>query len=180
VTVETDATESTAEVTASGQSTSEGVVLSSTAQVDRDEDPPTDIDDSGDDPKDGDTMFVLVTSFDGVDATDGKVWVIPREDEDEGYILISGLAQPVATCFDVNNEFLYVVDHTFDASNGVIYQYEIDWDDDDDFEIGSNVYTMVYQGPKASDCSVDEYGNLYFTTSDSRINIVSYLDLWSG
>jgi hypothetical protein len=27
---------------------------------------------------------------------------------------------------------------------------------------------------------VDEFGNLYFTTDDNAIHIVSYLDLWSG
>lgn len=148
--------------------------------VDRDEDTPNDIDEEGDDAKDGETMFVLATSFDGVTANDGKVWVIPRDDEDDGYILISGLAKPVSLCFDVNNEFLYVVDHTFSETTGLIYQYEIDWDDDDDFEIGSNVYTVVYEGTKANDCAVDEYGNLYFTTENHQINIVSYLDLWSG
>lgn len=67
----------------------------------------------------------------------------------------------------MNNDFLYVVDHTFDPSIGLIYQYEIDWDDDDDFEIGSNVYTVVYEGSKANDCSVDEYGNLYFTNESN-------------
>lgn len=172
--------DSPAEEVAAPTQTTEGHDLSQTQTVDRDESTPNDIDEEGDDAKDGETMFVLATSFNGSDSNDGKVWVIPRDDEDDGYILISGLAQPVALCFDVNNEFLYVVDHTFEATTGVIYQYEIDWDDDDDFEIGSNIYTIVYEGPKAQDCSVDEFGNLYFTTSSSEINIVSYLDLWSG
>jgi len=68
---------------------------------------------------------------------------------------------------------------TFGAT-GAIYQYEVDWDGDDDFEISKDVYTVIYEGAKANDCSVDEYGNLYFTTESHQINIVSYLDLWSG
>jgi hypothetical protein len=39
---------------------------------------------------------------------------------------------------------------------------------------------VIYQGSRARDCSVDEYGNLYFTTDTNEIHIVSYLDLWSG
>jgi hypothetical protein len=60
------------------------------------------------------------------------VWVIPADREDEGYILLSGLDQPVSLCFDVNNEFLYVLDLIFGAE-GKIYQYEIRWDDDEAF-----------------------------------------------
>jgi hypothetical protein len=144
-----------------------------------DDDAPTDIDEEGDDPADGKTEFILVTSFEDDVENTGKVWVIPEDDEDEGYVLISGLDAPVGVCFDVNNEFLYVVDATL-TSTGQIYQYEIEWDDDDDFQIANNVYTVIYQGPRARDCSVDEYGNLYFTTDSNEIHIVSYLDLWSG
>ena len=145
--------------------------------VDQDDAP--DIDESGDDHSDGATEWILVSSYDETKENSGKIWVIPEDDEDEGYVLISGLDIPVGICFDVNNEFLYVVDWTYGAT-GVIYQYEVDWDDDDDFEISRDVYTVIYDGAKANDCSVDEYGNLYFTTENHQINIVSYLDLWSG
>jgi len=128
-----------------------------------DQDDPPEIDEEGDDASDGETEWILVTSYDATKENSGKVWVIPEDDEDEGYVLISGLDIPVGICFDVNNEFLYVVDWTFGAT-GVIYQYEVDWDNDDDFEISKDVYTVIYDGNKANDCSVDEYGNLYFTT----------------
>jgi hypothetical protein len=39
---------------------------------------------------------------------------------------------------------------------------------------------VVYEGPHARDCSIDEFGNLYFTTDTNEINITSYLDLWAG
>jgi sugar lactone lactonase YvrE len=108
---------------------------SASAEVDRDDnDAPTDIDEEGDDPIDGDTEFILVTSFDAAQENTGKVWVVPKSDEDEAYVLISGLDKPIGVCFDVNNEFLYVVDET-QTDTGIIYQYEIDWDSDDDFQI---------------------------------------------
>jgi len=39
---------------------------------------------------------------------------------------------------------------------------------------------MIYDGAKPNDCSVDTYGNLYFTNEAHEINIVSYLDLYKG
>jgi hypothetical protein len=56
----------------------------------------------------------------------------------------------------------------------------VDWDDDDDFELVKHTYSVVYRGMPAVACSVDEYGNLFFATQEDKINIVSYLDLWSG
>jgi 6-phosphogluconolactonase (cycloisomerase 2 family) len=107
------------------------------------------------------------------------VWAIPKDDRDEGFALIQGLHQPTALCFDVNHDFLYVCDKT-DANTGMIYQYEVDWDSDDTFELASHVYAEIYKGPAPTGCSIDEYGNMFFSTADDRIHIVSYLDLWSG
>lgn len=89
-------------------------------EVDRDDaDAPTDIDEEGDDPADGKTEFILVTSFEDNVENTGKVWVIPEDDEDEGYVLISGLDAPVSLCFDVNNDFLYVVDATLTTTGQI-------------------------------------------------------------
>lgn len=146
------------------------------------DDLPDDADDDGSDPSDGDLQFLLVTSFTDNTAGSGKVWVIPKDsdDRDDGFVLIGGLQQPVGVCFDVNNEFLYVVDLTSESS-GAIYQYEIDWDDDDKFELKKPEYTVVYQGQSPYDCSVDEYGNLFFVDpSANQVNMINYLDLWSG
>jgi 6-phosphogluconolactonase (cycloisomerase 2 family) len=70
--------------------------------------------------------------------------------------LIASLDKPVGMCFDNNNEFLYVVDPTF-GDQGYIYQFSIDWDDDDNFMLKNTEYTMVYQGANPYSSSVDEY-----------------------
>jgi sugar lactone lactonase YvrE len=89
--------------------------------LDRDDNEiPEDIDEDGDDNNDGDVQWVLVTSFDEKEAKSGKVWVVPNDDNDEGFTLISGLTKPNAVCFDVNHEFLYVSD-AVDDKNGILY-----------------------------------------------------------
>ena len=146
------------------------------------DDLPDDADDDGSDPSDGDLEFLLVTSFTENTVGSGKVWVIPKDsdDRDNGFVLIGGLQRPVGVCFDVNNEFLYVVDLTSE-NTGSIYQYEIDWDDDDKFELSKPEYTVVYEGRSPYDCAVDEYGNLFFVDpSANQVNMINYLDLWSG
>jgi sugar lactone lactonase YvrE len=148
--------------------------------LNRDEDDlPDDFDDSGDDPSDGELAFILVTTFVDEEAGRGTVVVVPEEDE-EIFTLITGLDKPVGICFDVEHDFLYVVDSTF-GSEGYIYQFTIDWDDDDTFELATTDYTVVYQGANPYSCFVDEYGNLYFTDAyDEQINLIQYIDLWSG
>lgn len=96
--------------------------------------------------------------------------------------MIAGLERPEAVCFDQNHEFLYVCD-TRNGKEGRIYQYEIDYDENGDvdaFELKKKTYATVYKGTPANSCSVDEYGNLFFSTTNDMIHIVSYLDLWSG
>jgi len=94
--------------------------------------------------------------------------------------LISGLDKPIGICFDANYDFLYVVDPTF-GEEGYIYQFSIDWDDDDNFNLASDEYVIVYQGANPYSCWVDEFSNLYFVDAyDNTINFISYLDLWSG
>jgi hypothetical protein len=152
--------------------------------LDRDEDElPEDVDDGGDDMGDGDTIFILVTTFEQNAAGSGKLWVVPKDsdDRDEGYILISGLSTPTGACFDTNHDFLYVVDPGYDDI-GYIFQYEIDWDDDGDkFELRNDQFAVIYKGERAYDCAVDKYGNLFFLVRESdQLNMVNYLDLWSG
>jgi hypothetical protein len=147
----------------------------------RDEDDlPDDVDDEGDDQVDGDFLFLIVSSFeDGVEGT-GKIIVVPKDEDEENFTLIDGLDKPVGICFDNNNEFLYVADPTY-GDTGYLYQFVIDWDDDDTFTLKSNEYTIVYSGANPYSCFVDEYGNVYFTdASENKINMISYLDLWSG
>lgn len=155
-----------------------------TNTLDRDEDDlPEDVDDAGDDMGDGDTVFILVTTFQEDAPGSGKLWVIPKDskDRDEGYILISGLSTPTGTCFDTNHDFLYVVDPGYEDL-GYIFQYEIDWEDDGDkFELRNDKFVVIYKGAQAYDCAVDKYGNLFFVVrSKNQLNMVNYLDVWSG
>lgn len=144
------------------------------------DDLPDDLDDEGDDQIDGDFLFILVTTFDEDINGSGKVIVIPEDDDEENFTLISGLDKPVGLCFDNNNEFLYVTDPTF-GEIGYIYQFSIDWDSDDTFTLRTEEYVIVYTGANPNSCFVDEYGNVYFTeASENQINMISYLDLWAG
>jgi hypothetical protein len=147
--------------------------------LDRDEDDlPDDVDDEEDDAIDGDLYWILVGSFENDEAGSGKVYLVPEDDPEEATVLISGLDKPVGICFDANYDFLYVVDPTF-GEEGYIYQFSIDWDDN--FNLASSEYVIVYQGANPYSCWVDEFSNLYFVdASDHSINLVSYLDLWSG
>mmetsp|Transcript_8234 Transcript_8234/g.16221 ORF Transcript_8234/g.16221 Transcript_8234/m.16221 type:complete len:742 (+) Transcript_8234:143-2368(+) len=144
------------------------------------DDLPDDADDEGDDQVDGDFYFLLVSTFeDGVESS-GKIIVVPEDDDEENFTLITGLDKPVGICFDNNNEFLYVADPTY-GDSGYIYQFTVDWDEDDTFVLKSNEYTVIYSGTNPSSCFVDEYGNIYFTdATENQINMISYLDLWSG
>ena len=148
----------------------------------RDEDTlPSSSDDEGDDYINGETQFVLVTSFIEDQEDTGKVWVVPQDEDerDNTFQLIGGLQKPVGVCFDVNHEFLYVVE-SGDDTTGYIYQYEIDWSDNK-FVLERDIYVVIYEGNSPSDCKVDEYGNLYFTEIvENKINMIGYLDLYAG
>jgi hypothetical protein len=63
---------------------------------------------------------VIVTSFKDDLKHSGKVWVVDQEEEEDGFTLIAGLERPVATCWDRNHEFLYVLDTTF-GNEGYVY-----------------------------------------------------------
>lgn len=156
---------------------------SSSNPLDRDEDLiPDSIDDSGDDYSSGDTYFLLVTTFIENEIGSGKLWVVPIDFNmrEFSYELITGLDRPTGVCFDVNHDLLYIVDNGF-SDTGYIYQYEIDWDDDEVFILSRNIYVIVYEGVSPYDCKVDEYGNMYFVEAEyDSINMVSYIDLYSG
>mmetsp|Transcript_25100 Transcript_25100/g.44003 ORF Transcript_25100/g.44003 Transcript_25100/m.44003 type:complete len:441 (+) Transcript_25100:42-1364(+) len=150
--------------------------------LDRDEDElPDDNDDEGDDAVDGDFFWLLVGTFKDEESGQGKVIVVPEDDSnDENFVLVSGLDKPTGICFDSNHDFLYVVDPTF-GDEGFIYQFSIDWDEDDEFELKTTDYVVVYEGAEPYDCWVDEYGNLFFVDIyENKINLINYLDLWSG
>jgi len=73
---------------------------------------------------------------------------------------------------------LYVCDAAT-PTEGYIYQYEIEWDEDDTFELKSDSYSLVYTGSAPQDCAVDSIGNLYFSTLDDHIYGFSYDDLFT-
>jgi hypothetical protein len=149
--------------------------------LDRDEDElPEDADDKGDEASAGELLWMLATTFTDEEAGTGKVVVYPEDPFLSSYTLISGLDKPVGVCFDINHEFLYVVDPTY-GDEGYIYQFEIDYDDDSTFTLRKTDYVIVYQGANPYSCFVDEYGNLYFTdATENTVNFIDYLDLWSG
>lgn len=143
------------------------------------DDIPDDPNDIGRDHRKGETSWVLVTSFLNDQAGTGKVWAVPidRDDRDNSYVLVGGLQTPTGVCFDPNHDFMYVCD----PAQSAIYQYEIDWDDDDKFVLASDVVATIMQGVTAMDCSVDAFGNMYYVDFvTSSISIIGYLDLWAG
>ena len=128
---------------------------------------------AGRDYHEGETKFVLVTSFiDGESAT-GKVWLVQAGED--GKVLVEGLEKPTGVCVDVNHKFMYVTDLGFNTS-GAIYQYSIEFTSKS-FEIVSNTSYLIYEGTPF-DCKVNKYGDLYFTDYYlGTINQVSYNDL---
>lgn len=143
------------------------------------DDLPDDQDDEGDDHRDGDLSWVLVTSFTEGTENTGKVWAVPRDrdDREDAFVLVGGLQTPTGVCFDNNHNFVYVCD----PAQQSIFQYEVNWDDEDRFVLKSDVVATIVSGVSAQDCTVDAYGTLYYVDSeDNSISQVNYLDLWSG
>jgi hypothetical protein len=129
-----------------------------------------------------DTYFLLVTSFIEGESGSGKLWVVPVDEKmtEYSYKLIVGLDRPTGVCFDATHMFLYIVDNGSNDT-GYIYQFEVVWDSDQEFQLSSNSYTIVYEGEKPYDCKIDEYGNLYFVEAAyDSINVITYMDLYSG
>ena len=147
--------------------------------------------------------FAIVTAYSDDVPSSGAVYVLSDVKSEARYI-IKGLEKPVNTCFDEESEYLYIVDAKSD-DEGVIYQYEIDWEageekdrcikwktidnrrecvkrhywhEGDRFELDALSYAVVYEGSAATDCAVDAYGNLFFPTLDNHIYGISYIDLY--
>ena len=108
--------------------------------------------------------------------------VVPSAQPSNAFVLITGLDAPTGICYDRRSRFLYVVDAGLRSnSQGRILQFAIDTDLKDRFILAEDEVATIYEGPRPFDCWVDAYGNLYFVDSQSQsINIVSFLDLWSG
>ena len=149
-------------------------------QLFRDEDElPEDADDKGDEVVEGDTDWILVTSFVADTAGSGQVWAVPRDqdDQDESFVLIGGLQSPTGLCFDKNHDFLYVCD----PSQRRVYQFEIDRDGAQKFVLARDQVATIYEGVAPVDCSLDAYGNLYIVDLGTQsVEFVDYLNLWSG
>lgn len=133
-------------------------------------------DDKGKDHRKGDMAFLLVSTFDPDTLGSGQVWAVPRDHTDRSFVLLGGLQTPTGVCFDRNHDFLYVCD----PAQASIYQYEIDWSDNR-FILGSDQVATIVQAGVPTACTVDAYGNLYYTDLlNNTIHMVDYLDLWSG
>lgn len=130
--------------------------------------------------QDGETSFILVTTFIPDELGTGKVFVFEKENPENFAELVIGLQEPTGVCFDVNHNFLYVADQG-GLSEGGIFQYQITWEPEDGvFTLDNTVYVQIYTGTP-SDCKVDAYGNLYYTVLDTNsIHKVTYADLYSG
>ncbi|OMJ86512.1 hypothetical protein SteCoe_12007 [Stentor coeruleus] len=149
--------------------------------LDRDEDEAPEEDaDPEEEYQEGETVFILATTFITGDLGTGKVYMIPEDDPENYSEVIIGLDEPVGVCFDVNHNFLYVADQG-GLTEGGIYQYQIDWSPEDEtFTLDNEVYVQIYSGTPG-DCKVDAYGNLYFTDVISNsIHKSTYADLYSG
>lgn len=152
--------------------------INTTSEYSRDEALlPEDLDDAGEDDTEGDAEFLLMTAFSTNSNFTGVVIVVDDAFE-KSVTLIEGLTKPTGVCFDNTHNLMYVTDLT--ESAGYIYQYEI-IRSSDSFELRHDMYTIVYEGTTPYDCSVDNYGNLYFVEQyNDSINVINYLDLWSG
>lgn len=123
----------------------------------------------------GTTRFIVVTSFIQDELGTGKVFVIPKEEPMDYWVLIEGLNTPIGLCVDINHEYLYIVDKGYNET-GVIFQFMIEITEDNLTVISDTAYE-IYSGTP-TDCKVDSYGNLYFTDSNSQsLNKVLYSDL---
>lgn len=151
------------------------------ASLERDEDEaPEEDPEPEDEYQEGETFFLLVTTFIPNEIGTGKVFAIPNNDPEDFSQVIIGLQEPTGLCFDVNHNFLYVADQG-GFYDGGIFQYQISWDSDDEvFALENSFYLQIYTG-KPSDCKVDAYGNLYFTEINTNsIYKVTYADLYNG
>lgn len=124
---------------------------------------------------DGESTFLLVTSFLADSDSTGKVYAFDTRNPETYYEILRGFNKPTGCCYDVNHEFLYVVENGGDYKG--IYQFQMNRDENT-IEFRDSVYSVVYDGSPL-DCKVDAYGNLYFTEeSDQSIRKMTYSDLY--
>lgn len=127
----------------------------------------------------GETQHIIFTTFINDKPDTGKVWTYSFERPDTIRSILEGLQQPTGVCYDINHDFMYVVDKDFDSGEGLIYQYQMN-NKDDNLDLANGVYVAVYTGTP-SDCKVDPYGNLYLLDSAaSSISFIAYADLYFG
>lgn len=127
----------------------------------------------------GETQHIIFTTFINDKPDTGKVWTYSFERPDTIRSILEGLQQPTGVCYDINHDFMYVVDKDFDSGEGLIYQYQMN-NKDDYLDLANGVYVAVYTGTP-SDCKVDPYGNLYLLDSAaSSISFIAYADLYFG
>ncbi|OMJ85628.1 hypothetical protein SteCoe_13044 [Stentor coeruleus] len=134
---------------------------------------------AGVDYHEGDKQHIILTTFINDKPDTGKVWTYSFENPDKIRSILEGFQRPTGVCYDVNHDFMYVVDKGFDSGEGFIYQYQMNRKDDY-LDLANGVYVVVYTGTP-SDCKVDPYGNLYLLDSAaSSISFIAYADLYFG
>ncbi|OMJ84455.1 hypothetical protein SteCoe_14408 [Stentor coeruleus] len=127
----------------------------------------------------GDAQHIIFTTFINDKPDTGKIWTYSYERSDTIRSILEGFQRPTGVCYDVNHDFMYVVDKGFDSGEGSIYQYQMNRKDDY-LDLANGVYVVVYTGTP-SDCKVDPYGNLYLLDSAaSSISFITYADLYFG
>ena len=117
---------------------------------------------------------ILAGSFAERSEITGKVWVIPPENPNDAFQLISGLIAPTGLCFDARNNLLYVV------APPKILQFEVDWDGAGKFVLARSMYVEIFQGVWPLDCKIDQFGNMIFIEASNQIFKIDYENLYKG
>lgn len=124
----------------------------------------------------GKLRFLLVTTFDPEISGSGQVWVVPRHDKGESFVLLGGVQTPTGVCYDRNHNFLYVCD----PAQASIFQYSVRVTKHG-LILNSDQVATVFQGLAPTDCAVDAYGNLYLSDfANNTISSIDYQSLWAG
>lgn len=147
-------------------------------QLQRDsESAPSDSSAKGNEYQDGELSLLLVTTFLANATGTGKVVAFDAYNPENYIELLNGFEKPTGVCYDVNHDFLYVVESS--GNNSGIYQFQVERSKTS-MKFANGVYVIVYYG-NPLDCKVDGYGNLYFTDkSDQSIKKMTYSDLYFG
>lgn len=137
---------------------------------------PKDPAERGNEYHEGDLSYIFVTSFLSDANSTGKFFAFDYKNP-ENLVEFEGFDRPTGTCYDVNNDFLYVVENGGDSKGIYMFQMKREYNS---IEFKDGSYVIVFSGT-AFDCKVDAYGNLYYTEqADGSIRKMTYSDLYFG